>query len=68
MNIEEDLFCALVVARNWIGQTDAYKCGDVGAGQTMRRVNDAIERAKMVDAGRHRDPTKDAAERIALGL
>lgn len=68
MNTEEDLFCALVVARNWIGHTDAYKCGDVGAGQTMRRINDAIERAKTVDAGRHRDPITDAAERAALGL
>lgn len=68
MNTEEDLFCALVVARNFIGQTSAYKCGDVGAGQTMRRIVDAIERAKAVDAGRHPDPPKDAAERIALGI
>jgi hypothetical protein len=68
MNTEEDLFCALVVARNFIGQTAAYKCGDVGAGQTMRRINDAIERAKAVDAGRHRDPITDAAERAAIGL
>lgn len=68
MNTEQDLFCALVVARNFIGQTDAYKCGDVGAGQTMRRIVDAIERAKSVDAGRHHDPVTDAAERAALSL
>lgn len=68
MNIEQDLFSALVTARNWIGQTDAYKCGDVGAGQTMRRVNDAIQRAIEADAGRHRDPITDAAERAAIGI
>lgn len=68
MTIEEDLFCALVVARNWMGTTQEYKLGDVGAKQAMSRVVDAIERAKLVDAERNRNPNLDAAERAALGL
>lgn len=44
MTPEQDLLNALKVARNYIGTTAPYKCGDVGAGQVMRRINDAIER------------------------
>lgn len=46
MTREQDLLNAVVVARNYIGESTAYKCGDVGAGATMRRLNDAIQRAE----------------------